>query len=370
MDLVSFNVGALRKHVSELARCVTKRAVEVNGAIRVEVKGGRFTLAACDFDQSIEIVLGAALDAPDFLQYVAPSTLKRALQGLWARDNVRLGLAGDSLTLDAGGVLLTLPHDADRSEEWAVLGPVTVTEALTLPGDFAESLGFVESCISTDETRYYLNGASLYYRHSKAGVVASDGHRLRHVTLQMERPESFGDFSVILPTACVAFLRRNLTEADSVSLAGGPSRPLRVVIEASGYTYTSRLIDGTFPDFERLIPTDRVGEFGFTATGAALRAKLGRLTKVATDKSAQLVLTVNNEVQASIGDLAPASASFDVVERWGDDRVGVNGHYLLDALPDNPLELIRLIAYDASAPMRIEYPAHRARVGVLMPLRF
>ena len=367
MELAHLTVGALRKHVSELARCVTKRAVRGNGAIRVEVKGGRFTLAACDFDQSIEIVLGAALDAPDFLHYVLPSTLKKALQGLSARDDVRLGLEGDSLTLDAGGVTLTLPHDAERSEEWAALGQVTATEVLALPADFSEALGFVESCISTDRTRYYLNGACLYYRQCKAGVVATDAHRLRHVTLQMERPESFGDFSVILPRACVAFLRRNFTEADSVSLAGGRSRPRCIVIEASGYTYASRLIDGTFPDFERVIPTDRAGSFGFEATGASLRNKLDRLTKVATDKSAQLVLAVNSEVQASISDLA--SASFDVVEKWGDASISVNGHYLLDALPDNPQELIRLIAYGAGAPMRIEYPAHPARVGVLMPMR-
>ena len=367
MELVNLTVGALRKHVSELARCVTKRAVEGNGAIRVEVKDGRFTLAACDFDQTIEIVLGAALDAPDFLQYVLPSTLKKALQGLSARDDAQLGIAGDSLTLDAGGVTLTLRHDVDRDEEWVDLGPVTVTEALTLPDDFSESLGFVENCISTDDTRYYLQGACLYYHHSTAGVVATDGHRLRHVTLQMERPESFGDFSVILPHACVAFIRRNFTEGDSVSLAGGRSRPLRVVIEAYGYTYTAKLIDATFPDFERVIPTDRAGAFGFEATGAALQAKLGRLTKVAPDHSARLVLAVNSDVQASISDLA--LVSFDVVETWGDDCIIVNGHYLLDALPDNPQELVRLIAYDAVAPIRIEYPAHPGRVGVLMPMR-
>ena len=367
MDLVSFNVGALRKHVSELARCVTKRSVQCYGAIRAEVKDGRFTLAAFEFDQSLEIVLGAALDAPDFLQYVLPSTLKKALQGLSARDDVRLGLEGDSLTLDAGGVLLTLPHDSDRAVIMAGFGPVTVTEALTLPDDFAESLGFVESCISTDETRYYMNGACLYYRHSRVGVVATDGHRLRHVTLQVERPESFGDFSAIMPRACVAFVRRNFTKGDSVSLAGGRSRPLRIVIEAAGYTYTSKLVDGTFPDFERVIPMDRAGAFGFTATGAALRAKLARLTKVAPDESARIAIAVNSEVQASISELA--SASFDVVETWGDDCISVNGHYLLDALPADPLELVRLIAYDALAPVRIEYPAHRARVGVLMPMR-
>jgi len=357
----------LRKHVSELARCVTKRAVEGNGAIRVEIEGGRFTLAACDFDQTIEIVLGEALDAPDFMQHILPSTLKKALQGLPAGDDVRLGLEGDSLTLDAGGVLLTLPLDDDRAAIMAGFGPVDVTEALTLPVDFFESLGFVESCISTDATRYYLNGACLYYRQCKAGLVATDGHRLRHVTLQMERPESFGDFSVILPPACVAFLRRNFTKADSVSLAGGRLNPLRVVIEASGYTYTSRLIDGTFPDFERVIPTDQDGVFGFEATGAALKTKLGRLTKVAPDESARIVLAVNSEVQASISDLA--SASFDIVETWGNASIIVNGHYLLDALPDNPKELIRLIAYGALSPMRIEYPAHPARVGVLMPMR-
>ena len=368
MDFVSLNVGALRKHVSELARCVTKRSMQCFGAIRVEVKGGRFTLAACEFDQSIETVLCDALDAPDFQQYVLPSTLKRALQGLPARDDVRLGLEGDSLTLDAGGVLLTLPHDVERDEEWVGLGPVTVTEALTLPDDFSDALGFVENCIGTDKARHYLNGACLYYRNSTAGVVATDGHRLRHVTLQMDRPESFGDFSVILPPACVAFVRRNFTEGASVSLAGGRSNPLRVVIEASGYTYTSRLIDGTFPDFERVIPTDRAGAFGFEATGAALKAKLGRLTKFATDGDSRISLTVNSKVQASISD--SALASFDVVETWGDDRLSVNGSYLLDALPDNPQELVRLIAYNAIAPVRIEYPDHPARVGVLMPMRF
>jgi len=367
VDLVSLNVGALRKHVSELARCVTKRTAQGNGAIRVEVKDGRFTLAACDFDQSIEIALGDALAAPDLLQYILPSTLKRALQGLPAGEDVRLGLEGDSLTLDAGGVLLTLGRTAERDEEWADLGPVTVTEALTLPDDFSDALGFVENCIGTDKARHYLNGACLYYRQCEAGVVATDGHRLRHVTLQMKRPESFGDFSAILPQACVAFLRRNFGKADSVSLAGGRLNPLRVVIDASGYTYTARMIDGTFPDFERVIPKDRAGAFGFEATGAALKAKLGRLTKFATDESARIAIAVNSEVQASISD--SALASFDTVETWGDDCISVNGHYLLDALPDNPQELFRLIAYDALAPVRIEYPEHPARVGVMMPLR-
>jgi DNA polymerase-3 subunit beta len=144
--------------------------------------------------------------------------------------------------------LSTLPRD-----DFPVIAEGELPHAFELPAAMLRQIiDKTRFAISTEETRYYLNGIFFHVTDDELKAAATDGHRLARVTVP--RPEGAGGMpDVIIPRKCIAELRKLLDELDGLVQVSLSESKVRFGL--GNATLTSKLIDGTFPDYNRVIPT-------------------------------------------------------------------------------------------------------------------
>ncbi|MDP8996597.1 MAG: DNA polymerase III subunit beta, partial [Pseudomonadota bacterium] len=222
--------------------------------------------------------------------------------------------------------------------------------------------------ISTEETRYYLNGI---YFHDVGGkhlrAVATDGHRLAQS--QMALPESAAGMpGIIVPRKTVLELVKLLEGEDAEVEVSISSQKIRF---ASGkLVLTSKLIDGTFPDYERVIPrgNDKILE----ADTKQFAEAVDRVSTISFEKSravklalssGKLSMVVNNPDSGSAEEEIQVSYDRDAME------IGFNSRYLLDVAAQVKAETMRFEFNDAGSPTVVRDPKDEHSLFVLMPMR-
>ena len=225
--------------------------------------------------------------------------------------------------------------------------------------------------ISTEETRYYLNG--IYFHQSSSGdisvlrSVATDGHRMARVEIPL--PEGAdGMPGVIVPRKAVNEIRKLIDEADQdigVAMSGS-----KICFSVSGTTLTSKLIDGTFPDYDRVIPinNDKVLETDCKVLGSAV----DRVSAISAEKSRSIKLNIEKGlVVLSATSPDSGSASEEVEVSYNDTQleIGFNSRYLLDIMQQIEGDSVRLMLADAASPTIISDVSDGSAVYVLMPMR-
>jgi len=225
--------------------------------------------------------------------------------------------------------------------------------------------------IAVEETRYYLNGIFLH-QSAAEGVpvlraVATDGHRLARVELPL--PEGAqGMPGVILPRKTVTELRKLIedTAADiSVSLSDS-----RVRFAFDDAVMSSKLIDGTFPDYERVIPTDndKVLEVDCKVFSQAV----DRVSAVSSEKSRAVKVQVQNglvKLSASSPESGSAEEELEAAYDGAPLEIGFNARYLLDIMGQIEGDAARFGMLDAASPTVVRDVADASAVYVLMPMR-
>jgi DNA polymerase-3 subunit beta len=225
--------------------------------------------------------------------------------------------------------------------------------------------------ISTEETRYYLNGIFLHAA-KREGVkvlraVATDGHRLARVEAPLPSGAE-GIPGVIVPRKTVAELRRLIDEStDSVRIALSESK-IRFAFD--GAVLTSKLIDGTFPDYERVIPTgnDRVLEVDCRAFANAV----DRVSTISSERSRAVKLSVKRghlTLSTTSPDNGSATEELEVAYTGDDIDVGFNARYVLDITQQIDGDALRLAFADAASPTLACDVADTSALYVLMPMR-
>jgi DNA polymerase-3 subunit beta len=225
--------------------------------------------------------------------------------------------------------------------------------------------------ISTEETRYYLNG--IYFHTIETGgklklrAVATDGHRLARA--EMDAPAgSEGMPGVIIPRKTVSELQKLLDVADVAVATELSDTKIRFTI--GGVVLTSKLIDGTFPDYQRVIPTgndkqlviDRQTFAAAVDRVSTISSERGRAVKLAISEGL-VTLTVNNPDSGSATEELAADYSSDPIE------IGFNARYLLDVSGQLSGGEARFMLADAGSPTLIQDTADEHALYVLMPMR-
>ena len=225
--------------------------------------------------------------------------------------------------------------------------------------------------ISTEETRYYLNGIYLHHAESDGTqvlrAVATDGHRLARV----EEPLPEGAASmpgVIIPRKTVAELRKLLDELDgSVEISLSASK---VRFGLGSAILTSKLIDGTFPDYSRVIPTGndkllKIDPKSFMEgvdRVATIASEKTRAVKMTLDRD-KIVLSVTSPENGTAAEEVPGdytALGFDI---------GFNARYLMDILGQIESDEVEVHLADAAAPTLIRESDKAPALYVLMPMR-
>jgi DNA polymerase-3 subunit beta len=225
--------------------------------------------------------------------------------------------------------------------------------------------------ISTEETRYYLNGIYLHTLDVGGSLmmraVATDGHRLARVELAAPTG-SEGMPGVIVPRKAVAEIVKLVEDGSENVTVELSSAKVRLTFD--GVVLTSKLIDGTFPDYQRVIPAgnDKIlvverGDFAKAVDRVStISSERGRAVKLALGDG-RLTLTVNNP------DSGSATEEIEVDYDSAPIDIGFNARYLLDILHQIEGDLVEVHLADAAAPTLLRENDKAPALYVLMPMR-
>jgi DNA polymerase III subunit beta len=249
----------------------------------------------------------------------------------------------------------------------------------------------VSFAISSEETRYYLNGIYLHAFEDTLTAVATDGHRLSRLALPA--PEGMQPFKGAIVPKKTCGLIAMLCEAASGApaserqgkLEGGADNAIAIAIDdnairlsAGPLVITSKLIDGTFPDYQRVVPAPP--PLAVTLALEPLKAAIDRVATVSAEKGravkwtltpGELALTVTSADTGTADETLAAETSGEPSTGTLSDgfAIGFNARYVADLLAtlDGPSVTFRFS--DPGSPARVEDPADARRTMVLMPMR-
>ena len=222
--------------------------------------------------------------------------------------------------------------------------------------------------MAQQDVRYYLNGMLFEVNPKRLRAVATDGHRLAMATLDADLPGVRAEFQAILPRKGVLELQRLLQDPDADVLIELGHTLFRAV--TSDFSFMSKLIDGKFPDYERVLPSGP--SRALTGSRHPIKDALSRSAILSNEKlrGVRLVMEADNlEIQASNPEQEEAEETVQV--DYGGERVeiGFNVGYLIEVLAVLTGESVRLEFVDGSKSVLIEDPQDDGAVYVVMPMR-
>ena len=363
--------ATLLKGLSHVQSVVERRnTIPILSNVLLEATAeGQLRMMATDLDLQINDSVAAAVDQPGSTT-VSAHTLFDIARKLPEGAQVQLTAAEGRMTIVAGRArfsLGTLPRD-----DFPVIAEGELPTQFELPVELLKQIiDKKRFAISTEETRYYLNGIFLHVAEDNGAPVlkaaATDGHRLARVTI--ERPNGAeGMPDVIVPRKCVAELRKLLDEVDGsvgVSLSG-----TKIRFDLGQAILTSKLIDGTFPDYSRVIPTanDKI----LKLDPKAFMQGVDRVSTIATEKTRAVKMALDRDrITLSVTSPENGTASEEVPGEYTSlpFEIGFNSRYLLDILGQIDSDLVEVHLADAAAPTLIRENDKAPALYVLMPMR-
>ena len=366
--------ATLLKGLSHVQSVVERRnTIPILSNVMIEAtSGGQLRLMATDLDLQINETLAAAVDQAGAIT-VPAHTLFDIARKLPEGSQVELAAAEGRMSVVAGRArfsLQTLPRD-----DFPVIAEGELPTQFELPAEtLKQIIDKTRFAISTEETRYYLNGIFLHVTDGSgpAGAAqlkaaATDGHRLARVTVaRPEGAEAMPD--VIVPRKCVAELRKLLEEVDGS--VGVSLSPTKIRFDLGQAILTSKLIDGTFPDYTRVIPTgnDKL----LKLDPRAFEDGVDRVSTIATEKTRAVKMAVDRDrITLSVTSPENGTAAEDVPGEYAAQpfEIGFNSRYLLDILGQIDGDLVEVHLADAAAPTLIRENDKAAALYVLMPMR-
>lgn len=305
--------------------------IPILGNVLLTAQDGTLRLKATDLDMETTITVAAQVAEPGAI--TAPAgILNDICRRLPDVEDVRLELQGETLVLAAGRSrfrLQTLP-----ASDFPDIAPGEFPHRFEMTGrDLGRLIAKSKFAISTEETRYYLNGIFMHVVEGDDGpmltAVATDRHRLARIrTLAPEGAQ--GMPGIIVPRKSVEEIARLAELADKSALALEVSdAKIRVSLESAGATFVSKLIDGTFPDYTRVIPAGgsrRVvvdtAQFALALTrvGAVPPPTRGGGVKLELDET-RMTIAVNNP------DIGQADEEIEIAMEGAPMIIGLNRSY-------------------------------------------
>ncbi|MEA5445014.1 DNA polymerase III subunit beta [Gammaproteobacteria bacterium AB-CW1] len=360
------NRDQLLKPVQAVSGVVERRqTMPVLANIQIAAEGDRLTFTGTDLE--VEMVASGEGRVESGGEVTVPGRkLLDICKALPEGAEIVAELKGERMTLRSGKsrfTLSTLP-----AAEFPVVEDIQVQRRFEIPqAMLRELVENTQFSMAQQDVRYYLNGLLLEVSDNRLRAVATDGHRLalceREVTLS-----DVGTHQVIVPRKGVLELQKLLSDEDTpVEVALGANH-LQVRVE--GLQFTSKLIDGRFPDYERVIP--RTGEKVVEADRLRLRESLQRASILSNEKyrGVRLELVPNAlKIQAHNPEQEEAEEEVEVGFDGEGMEIGFNVNYLLDALSALDCETVRMDLIDSNNSCLIRDPGREDCKYVVMPMR-
>lgn len=279
--------------------------------------------------------------------------------------DIDIVVSGDKLVVRSGKSkfnLATLPAAEFPSVEDIKAGQV-ITVSQELLGRLIEKTHF---SMAQQDVRYYLNGMLLETGGAMLRAVATDGHRLALCEAKVDGAK-LNQQQVIVPRKGVLELQRLMDGQGDLNIELGPNH---IRIQLATIRFTSKLIDGRFPEYERVIPKESSNEL--TADKALFRGALQRTAILSNEKYRGIRLIIRDSgvvIQAHNPEQEEAEEELEVNYSGEDIEIGFNVNYLLDALGAIEGEEVTLSVLDSNSSCLIRQPGRDDGKFVVMPMR-
>jgi DNA polymerase III subunit beta len=338
-----------------------RQTMPILANILLVAKDGQLSVTATDLE--VELVASTELAVEAEGEITVPGRkLLDICKALPEGANIKMALDGDRVTLRAGRsrfTLSTLP-----ASEFPTIDEVAGQQRIKLgQSDLKRLLDKTQFSMAHQDVRYYLNGLLIEAKNGELRAVATDGHRL---ALAEMKTEVEGEIQVIVPRKGVLELSRLLHGDGEVSVAIGTNH---IQVELDGIRFTSKLIDGRFPDYDRVIPQD--GEI-LKVDRPLVREALQRAAILSNEKYRGIRLLVSEntlKIQAHNPEQEEAEEEVEVTYTGPDVEIGFNVNYLLDALQAVDSDEVLISVTDANSSCLISVADDDDCRYVVMPMR-
>ena len=362
----SINREQLLKPLQQVASVVERRqTLPVLSNVLLEVSGGKLSLTGTDLELELVARLELAGDVQDGETTVPARKLVDICKSLPAEAEIRVESAGERLLIKSGRsrfTLSTLPANEFPNLEESGDGATFMIPPATL----RQLIDRTAFSMAQQDVRYYLNGMLFELSSGKLRTVATDGHRL--ALCDAEVPGLSGDAQVILPRKGVMELSRMLGDtAGEVQVMVGKNH---VRIVAGEITFTSKLVDGKFPEYERVVPKN--SQRLVIADRETLKQAFGRVAILSNEKYSGVRIQLAEgslRIQANNPEQEEAEEEVSVDYSGGELEIGCNVSYLLDVMNTLQGESVEVALGDSNSSALMTDPAWRNAIYVVMPMR-
>ena len=326
-------------------------------------RDGQLSVTATDLE--VELVAQADVDTESGGEItVSGRKLLDICRALPEGAEINVSVSGEKLGVRAGRSkfsLATLP-----AAEFPVVEDIKAGQSLSVS---QETLGrLIEKThfsMAQQDVRYYLNGMLLETSEGHLRAVATDGHRL--ALSQAELDSKVDQQQVIVPRKGVLELQRLMTGDGELNIEFGANH---IRIQLDGIRFTSKLIDGRFPEYERVIPQESSNEL--KADRGAFKSALQRTAILSNEKYRGIRLVIRDSgviLQAHNPEQEEAEEELEVEYNGEDIEIGFNVNYLLDALGAVDSDEVTLSVQDSNSSCLIRQPGKDDCTFVVMPMR-
>jgi DNA polymerase III subunit beta len=340
-----------------------RQTMPILANVLLGARNGRLTVTATDLE--VELVAGVELSVAQAGDITVPGRkLLDIVRALPDKSAVTLSLDGDKLTIRAGKSRFSLSTLA--ASEFPAVEEINVQQSFTIgQGDLKRLLDKTQFSMAQQDVRYYLNGLLLETDGKMLRTVATDGHRL--ALCEMELLTQGPPHQVIVPRKGVLELARLVMEEGSVKIDVGTNH---VRVQIGDIRFTSKLIDGRFPEYSRVIPAAPTRQV--RADRELLRHALQRTAILSNEKYRGIKLALKPNAMTILAhnpEQEEAEEEIEVAYPGEAMEVGFNVNYLLDALAAIDGAEVEIGLTDSNSSCLLRAPGAGSARYVVMPMR-
>lgn len=364
---ISIERSKFLKSLAKLQAIVEKRnTIPILSNVKLDANEGSLQLTVTDMDvvatEEIEANVGfsGSLTVPAVTLY---DIIRKLPDG--AEVSLESNPTSSQLIVTSGSSRFSLSYLP--SDDFPVMSEGTLTHNFTLASsDFLTLVEKTKFAMSNEETRYYLNGVYLHFIDGKLRAVATDGHRLARI--EIDSPAGAEGMSgIIIPRKAVNEISKLLENQKEVQIGLSESK---IKFSAGKIILLSKLVDGTFPDYQRVIPSNNTK---FMSVGTQTFAQaVDRVATIASDKTRgiKLALSAGNLTLNSQGSEG-SSAKEDLPVEYSSDEieVGFNSRYVLEMMGQIESQNANFAFDSSSAPVIVTDAANPGALYIVMPMR-
>ena len=326
-------------------------------------RDGHLTVTATDLE--VELVAEATVDTESGGEItVSGRKLLDICKALPDGTTINISLGGEKLAIKGGRSkfnLATLP-----AAEFPVIDDIKAGQSIQVSqADLGKLIEKTHFSMAQQDVRYYLNGMLLETSGKYLRAVATDGHRL--ALCQAELSGALDQQQVIVPRKGVLELQRLMSGDGALEIELGANH---IRIQLEGIRFTSKLIDGRFPEYERVIPKESANEL--KADRGVFKGALQRTAILSNEKYRGIRLVIRDSgvvLQAHNPEQEEAEEELEVEYSGEDIEIGFNVNYLLDALAAVEGDDVTLSVQDSNSSCLIRQPGNDDCTFVVMPMR-